>query len=79
MLIRTLGTWDVELAVETESMRDIVQLKSRLYQEFGQNLQTMKLIPSFGYLKISEYPLDASAPNTRTTEPSKPGLRISNS
>lgn len=62
VFIEALGSWDYELAVEVESQRQMLLLTQELQDTFGTTLQTVKVLPSFEYPKVREYPFQSGKP-----------------
>lgn len=56
VFIESLGSWDYELAVEVENPRQMLALTQDLQDNFGSQLQSIKVLPSFSYPKVREYP-----------------------
>lgn len=56
VLIEAIGNWDFELEVEVEDSREIRTLTQELHDSFGTYIQSIKVLPSFGYPKVREYP-----------------------
>ncbi|MFN8390369.1 MAG: winged helix-turn-helix transcriptional regulator [Bdellovibrionota bacterium] len=58
VFINTIGSWDIELAVEVETARQSVEISEALQTRFGPAIRFMKVLPSFGYPKVLEYPFE---------------------
>jgi DNA-binding Lrp family transcriptional regulator len=58
VFINTIGSWDFELAVEVETARQSVQISDALHERFGSAIRFLKVLPSFGYPKVVEYPFE---------------------
>lgn len=54
--IECLGNWDYELGVEVENSEDVVTITQELYNEFGKDINTIRVMSIFGHPKVSNYP-----------------------
>ena len=68
--VHCIGSWDYELRVEVQDPQEIVQLKQQLYELFGNDISTVKVLPMFSDIKISNYPFyDITAELPRAGRP----------
>jgi DNA-binding Lrp family transcriptional regulator len=56
LLIYSLGSWDFEIGASVASADAITGIVEDLYDSFGDALNWIKILPSFGYPKVREYP-----------------------
>ena len=56
IFIECLGDWEYELSVEVEKANEITELTQQVYQEFGDSLTSIKVVPVFNRLKFSLFP-----------------------
>lgn len=56
ILIHSFGSWDFELGVDVASASAASDLSEALHDAFGAALNWIKVLPSFGYPKVQEYP-----------------------
>lgn len=54
--LHCIGEWDFELGVEVEKAEEINGVVKKLYERFGKDLATVKILPLFRSLKLSWYP-----------------------
>lgn len=54
--LHCIGEWDFELGVEMENAEEINGVVEELYERFGKDLVTVKILPLFRSLKLSWYP-----------------------
>ncbi|MBN8548516.1 MAG: Lrp/AsnC family transcriptional regulator [Deltaproteobacteria bacterium] len=55
-LIECLGTWDYEIGVEVQRAEDVTAIIQDLYEQFGANINTIKLLSKFRDVKFRWYP-----------------------
>ena len=55
-LVQSIGGWDYELGVETFDSRIMSAVTEDIYEQFGTDLISIKVLPVFQYLKIQLYP-----------------------
>lgn len=56
VFLQTIGNWDFELAIDVEDARESIRISEQLHERFGSSLRFVKVLPSFGYPKVLEYP-----------------------
>jgi Lrp/AsnC family transcriptional regulator, leucine-responsive regulatory protein len=56
ILIHSIGNWDFEVVVEVKDSVETTVLTEEIYDKFGAYLNWVKILPSFGYPKVMEYP-----------------------
>jgi DNA-binding Lrp family transcriptional regulator len=62
VLIHSIGSWDFEVVVDVEEAQRITVVTQEIYDRFGASLNWIKILPSFGYPKVLEYPFQKYAP-----------------
>ncbi len=55
-VIESMGNWDYELGIEVQSNKDLTLITERLYDQFGTDLKTIKVVPILDYLKFKSFP-----------------------
>lgn len=55
-LVENLGGWDYEICVEVSDPKTVTGIVREINEEFGSSLNTVKVLPIFDYLKVSNYP-----------------------
>lgn len=55
-LIECFGTWDYEIGVEVPHAEDVTSVIQELYEQFGANINTIKLLSKFRDVKFRWYP-----------------------
>lgn len=55
-LIECLGSWDFELKVEVDSPADLISVTNSLYDRFGNDLHTIKVLSVLRTRKLAFYP-----------------------
>ena len=58
LLIESIGSWDYEIAVDVEGSKQAVSIMQELRDVFSTYIQSVKVLPSFGYPKVQEYPFE---------------------
>jgi len=56
IVIHSFGSWDFEIGVDVEGSSAIATLSEELHDALGAGLNWIKVLPSFGYPKVQEYP-----------------------
>lgn len=56
LLIHSLGSWDFEVWIDTETAVQATAIVEQLYDAFGHELSWIKILPAFQVLKVAEYP-----------------------
>ena len=56
LLIEAIGSWDFEIVVDVEESRRIIQVVQEIHDAFGAYIHSVKILPSFDYPKVREYP-----------------------
>lgn len=55
-LIKTLGPWDFEIAVEVKSQERLQQVVDELYDKFSEVIQSIEFAPIFRTFKYTQFP-----------------------
>ena len=58
MFAQSIGAWDFEIGVDIEEPGHITAVLDDLYDQFGQYLNWIKVLPMFEHLKVLEYPIN---------------------
>jgi Lrp/AsnC family transcriptional regulator, leucine-responsive regulatory protein len=58
ILIEAVGSWDFEIVAEVREARQVIQLVQELQDNFAAYLHAVKVLPSFDYPKVREYPFE---------------------
>lgn len=61
VMIESIGSWDFELVIDGFSAEQAMRVSEALLDLFGGAIQWIKMVPIFGYPKVSEYPLSRLA------------------
>ncbi len=56
LLIHSLGSWDFEVWIDTETAVQATAIVEEIYDAFGHELSWIKILPAFQALKVAEYP-----------------------
>jgi DNA-binding Lrp family transcriptional regulator len=56
LLIESVGSWDFELAVDVANTRHTIEIVQGLHERFSAHIVSCKILPSFSYTKVREYP-----------------------
>jgi DNA-binding Lrp family transcriptional regulator len=56
LLIEAVGSWDFEVAIDVADTRHTIEIVQGLHEHFGANIVSCKILPSFNYSKVREYP-----------------------
>jgi DNA-binding Lrp family transcriptional regulator len=57
-LIECCGGWDYEIGVELFEASEIVPISERLYDSFGDNINSLEVIPEFRGIRFESFPFD---------------------
>ena len=55
-LIENLGDWDFEVGIDTNNPQEVVKIMQELSELYGSEIDTMRVLPVFDYIKVSNYP-----------------------
>lgn len=55
-IVENVGEWDFELTVEVLDPRQVVHVAQEISEEFAEKIADIKILPVFGFRKISGYP-----------------------
>jgi DNA-binding Lrp family transcriptional regulator len=55
-LIKTLGRWDFEIAIEVKSQEELQEVVNELKDDFSRIIQRIEFAPIFRTIKYSQYP-----------------------
>ncbi len=61
VMIESIGSWDFELVIDGFSAEQAMRVSESLLDIFGGGIQWIKMVPIFGYHKVSEYPFKERA------------------
>lgn len=53
-----LGAWDYELGVEVEKPEDVTEVVRQLYDRFGKEISSVRMLQVFRHLRFSCYPFE---------------------
>lgn len=56
VLIRTIGSWDFEIAIDVKDAKEAQFSAHKLFDFMGKELKFLKVLPLFAYKKVKEYP-----------------------
>jgi len=57
-LVECMGAWDYEIDVEVEVAEDVTEIVDNIYQKYGKEINSIKLLQVFQTLKYSPYPFE---------------------
>jgi hypothetical protein len=64
-LLQTLGTWDFEIGVECVHSADVMSMIAGLYEEFPQDISSIRSLTELETYKFNMFPEASNAKGTR--------------
>jgi DNA-binding Lrp family transcriptional regulator len=59
VFIEAIGNWDFEMTMDVEQARDTISIVQELHSTFSNYIQSIQVLPIFGYPKVREYPFES--------------------